>query len=47
VLESVWRDIRRGKWTPHVSTWTALGALVDATVESAAQGADKRTVEVQ
>jgi len=21
-------DIRRGKWTPHVSTWGALGALV-------------------
>jgi CRISPR-associated endonuclease Cas1 len=21
-------DIRRGKWTPHVSTWAALGALV-------------------
>jgi hypothetical protein len=20
-------DIRRGKWTPHVSTWAALGAL--------------------
>jgi hypothetical protein len=22
-------DIRRGKLTPHVSTWGALGALVD------------------
>jgi hypothetical protein len=22
-------DIRRGKRTPHVSTWGALGALVD------------------
>jgi hypothetical protein len=21
-------DIRRGKWTPHVSTWSALAALV-------------------
>jgi hypothetical protein len=21
-------DIRRGKWAPHVSTWTALGELV-------------------
>jgi hypothetical protein len=21
-------DIRRGKWTPHVSTWEALGELV-------------------
>jgi hypothetical protein len=25
-------DIRRGKWTPHVSTWAALGALVEVTV---------------
>jgi hypothetical protein len=35
-------DIRRGKWTPHVSTWAALAELVDAVVESAAQGADTR-----
>ena len=20
-------DVRRGKWTPHVSTWAALGIL--------------------
>jgi CRISPR-associated endonuclease Cas1 len=25
-------DIRRGKWTPHVSTWVALGALVHVAV---------------
>jgi hypothetical protein len=24
-------DIRRGKWTPHVSTWRALGSLVGMT----------------
>ncbi len=24
-------DIRRGKWTPHVSTWAALGVLVGMT----------------
>ena len=23
-------DVRRGKWTPHVSTWAALTALVEA-----------------
>jgi hypothetical protein len=22
-------DIRRGKWTPHVSTWAALAGLVN------------------
>jgi hypothetical protein len=22
-------DIRRGKWTPHVSTWKALATMVD------------------
>jgi transcriptional regulator with XRE-family HTH domain len=22
-------DIRRGKWTPHVSTWLGLAKLVD------------------
>ncbi len=25
-------DIRRGKWTPHVSTWTALAELVEVKV---------------
>jgi hypothetical protein len=25
-------DIRRGKQTPHVSTWGMLGTLVDAMV---------------
>jgi len=24
-------DIRRGKWTPHVSTWKALSKLVGVT----------------
>jgi len=24
-------DVRRGKWTPHVSTWAALGELVTVT----------------
>jgi CRISPR-associated endonuclease Cas1 len=33
-------DYRRGKRTPHVSTWSALGAIVDAKVESAAPCAD-------
>jgi hypothetical protein len=28
-------DIRRGKWTPHVSTWGALGQLVGVFVKSA------------
>ena len=40
-------DIRRGKWTPHVSTWGALGALGDVVVDSAAQGADTHTLEMQ
>ena len=40
-------DIRRGKWTPHVSTWTALAGLVTAKIEVASESADKRTVEVQ
>jgi CRISPR-associated endonuclease Cas1 len=38
-------DVRRGKWTPHVSTWRALAGLVGVVVESAAQGADTHTVE--
>jgi CRISPR-associated endonuclease Cas1 len=25
-------DIRRGKWTPHVSTWAALAALADSKI---------------
>jgi hypothetical protein len=40
-------DIRRGKWTAHVSTWGALAGLVSAKIEFAAESADKRTVEVQ
>jgi hypothetical protein len=40
-------DIRRGKWTPHVSTWGALGALGGVVVDSAAQGADTHTLEMQ
>ena len=39
-------DIRRGKWTPHVSTWGALARLAGAEVEFAAQGVDTRTVEM-
>jgi hypothetical protein len=38
-------DVRRGKWTPHVSTWRALVGLVDVVVESAGEGADVRIVE--
>jgi transcriptional regulator with XRE-family HTH domain len=30
-------DIRRGKWTPHVSTWAALEQLVGVFVKSAMQ----------
>jgi hypothetical protein len=34
-------DIRRGKWTPHVSTWGALGRLVSLEVfDSAKPSAD-------
>jgi len=40
-------DIRRGKWTPHVSTWEALGALGGVVVDSAAQGANTHTLEMQ
>ncbi len=41
-------DIRRGKWTPHVSTWAALADLVGVEVlESAARAADTRTVELR
>ncbi len=29
-------DIRRGKWTPHVSTWAALGELVGVEMSLAA-----------
>jgi hypothetical protein len=25
-------DIRRGKWTPHVSTWAALAELADSKI---------------
>jgi CRISPR-associated endonuclease Cas1 len=39
-------DIRRGKWTPHVSTWGALAALAGADVEFVTQGVDTRTVEM-
>jgi hypothetical protein len=40
-------DYRRGKRTPHVSTWPALGAIGDVVVDSAAQGADTHTLEMQ
>jgi CRISPR-associated endonuclease Cas1 len=40
-------DYRRGRRTPHVSTWRALAGLVTAKIEFAAESADKRTVEVQ
>jgi hypothetical protein len=40
-------DYRRGKRTPHVSTWPALGAIVNAKVDSAARAADTRTVEME
>jgi hypothetical protein len=34
-------DIRRGKWTPHVSTWGALGRLVSLEIfDSAKPSAD-------
>jgi hypothetical protein len=29
-------DIRRGKWTPHISTWPALAHLVGIEVPCAA-----------
>jgi transcriptional regulator with XRE-family HTH domain len=39
-------DIRRGKWTPHVSTWVALAKLVGiGAVEFVTQGVDTGTVE--
>jgi hypothetical protein len=40
-------NIRRRKWTPHVSIWGALGALGGVVVDSAAQGADTHTLEMQ
>jgi hypothetical protein len=33
-------DIRRGKWTPHVSTWGALGELVHVTLTPAEGATD-------
>jgi CRISPR-associated endonuclease Cas1 len=39
-------DVRRGKWTPHVSTWSALAALAGVVVESVAQGADRDSVRL-
>jgi CRISPR-associated endonuclease Cas1 len=33
-------DIRRGKWAPHVSTWTALGELVHVTLTPAEGATD-------
>ena len=40
-------DIRRGKWTPHVSTWAALAKLVGVgAVEFVAGGVDTPTVEL-
>jgi transcriptional regulator with XRE-family HTH domain len=40
-------DIRRGKWTPHVSTWWELAKLARVgAVEFVTQGVDTRTVEM-
>ena len=39
-------DVRCGKWTPHVSTWSALAALTGVVVESVAQGADTDSVRL-
>jgi hypothetical protein len=39
-------DIRRGKWTPHVSTWVALAKLVGIGAdEFVTEGVDTSTVE--
>jgi transcriptional regulator with XRE-family HTH domain len=39
-------DIRRGKWTPHVSTWSELARLVGVgAVEFVTKGVDTSTVE--
>ena len=35
VVKASASDIRRGKWTPHVSTWAALGQLVGVFVGQA------------
>jgi transcriptional regulator with XRE-family HTH domain len=41
-------DIRRGKWTPHVSTWVALAKLVGVgAVEFVAEDVDTSTVEAR
>jgi hypothetical protein len=37
-------DIRRGKWTPHVSTWAALAGLAGAEIEFAVEYADTHSV---
>jgi transcriptional regulator with XRE-family HTH domain len=31
-------DIRRGKWTPHVSTWAALAEMVEVELVPSAAG---------
>ncbi len=36
-------DIRRGKWTPHVSTWGALGVLVGMTQPSTVRSMTERS----
>jgi len=39
-------DIRRGRWTPHVSTWGALGRLVSLEIlDSAKPSADISCME--
>ncbi|MGH9091071.1 MAG: hypothetical protein ACRDZR_06805 [Acidimicrobiales bacterium] len=38
-------DIRRGKRTPHVSTWASLGEIARAEVPSTSQSADRRQHE--
>jgi len=40
-------DIRRGKWTPHVSTWKALGRFVSLEIlDSAKPSADGSCMDV-
>jgi hypothetical protein len=39
-------DIRRGKRTPHVSSWARLAALAGAEIEFAAQHADTHNVRL-
>jgi hypothetical protein len=40
-------DIRRRKWTPHVSTWASLSGIESAEVEFVTGGVDTSTVEAR